>query len=105
MNRLSTDLTQTNENQQTLAVIVTSLSENINMQMEADSADLIDRRMMQLFAVAHPTPTKADMKEKSALLTGKSPYEYLTKQINNEGIPEVDLKGTPMAEGVGRFRG
>ena len=79
--------------------------ENINMQMEADSADLIDRRMMQLFAVAHPTPTKADMKQKSALLTGKSPYEYLTKQINNEGIPEVDLKGTPMAEGVGRFRG
>jgi hypothetical protein len=73
--------------------------------MEADSADLIDRRMMQLFAVAHPTPTKADMKQKTALLTGKSPYEYLTKKINNEGIPEVDLKGTPMAEGVGRFRG
>ena len=29
--------------------------------MEAETADLIDRRMMQLFAVAHPNPSKADV--------------------------------------------
>jgi hypothetical protein len=33
------------------------LIENINMQMEAEMADLIDRRMMSLFGVQ---PTKVD---------------------------------------------
>jgi hypothetical protein len=45
----------------TVAIIIGNIVENVNMQMEAETSDLIDRRMMQLFAVAHPTPTKADV--------------------------------------------
>ena len=40
-----------------LAVVTSMLIENINMQMEAEMADLIDRRMMSLFGVQ---PTKLD---------------------------------------------
>jgi len=39
--------------------------ENINMQMEAETADLIDRRMMQLFAVAHNKFEKSDVQNAS----------------------------------------
>ena len=35
--------------------------ENINMQMEAETADLLDRRMMQLYAVSNKNLTKNDV--------------------------------------------
>ena len=44
-----------------MAHIVATLVENLNMQMEAETADLIDRRMMQLFAVAHKKFEKSDI--------------------------------------------
>jgi septal ring factor EnvC (AmiA/AmiB activator) len=36
-----------------LAGITSTLIENVNMQMEAETADLLDRRMMQLLGAAH----------------------------------------------------
>jgi hypothetical protein len=42
----------------TLADINAMMIENINMQMEAETADLLDRRMMQLYAVANKNLTK-----------------------------------------------
>lgn len=37
------------------------LIENINMQMEGEIADLLDRRMMSLFGVSAKNPTKLDV--------------------------------------------
>lgn len=40
-------------NFEAVAIVNSMLIENINMQMESDVADLLDRRMMSLFGV-HP---------------------------------------------------
>jgi len=58
----------------TLAVMLSALIENVNMQMEAETSDLIDRRMMQLFAVAHPNPTKADVNQGLSKLPGQNKF-------------------------------
>jgi len=45
-----------------IAEIVTVLIENLNIQMETETADMLDRRMMQLFGVAKKGPfDKGDM--------------------------------------------
>jgi hypothetical protein len=49
----------------TLAVVESTLIENVNMQMEAETADMIDRRMMQLFAVAHKKLDKSTVQNAS----------------------------------------
>jgi hypothetical protein len=41
----------------TLSIVTTMLIENVNMQMESEMADLIDRRTMSLFGVV---PAKVD---------------------------------------------
>ena len=61
MNRLENAVSVQDENTQCVAGIVATLVENLNMQMEAETADLIDRRMMQLFAVAHKKFEKIDV--------------------------------------------
>lgn len=44
-----------------IAIVNSMLIENINMQMEAEIADLLDRRMMSLFGVQKTKPpTKLD---------------------------------------------
>lgn len=75
-----------------------SLVENINMQMEAETADLIDRRMTQLFAVAHDKFDKSDVQNASKNLAAarngdaNSPFgDKLTKMIQVDGIPELGL--------------
>jgi hypothetical protein len=52
----------------TLADINAMMIENINMQMEAETADLLDRRMMQLYAVANKNMTKQDVHNASSNL-------------------------------------
>ena len=44
------------------------LIENINMQMEGEIADLLDRRMMSLFGVSAKPPTKLDVQNTSLKL-------------------------------------
>jgi len=79
--------------------MLSTIIENVNMQMEAETSDLIDRRMMQLFAVAHPTPTKNDVTPMSKLpgqnkFSEEKPFgKRLASQIAVEGIPELGLEG------------
>jgi hypothetical protein len=75
------------------------------MQMEAETADMIDRRMMQLFAVAHKKFDKADVQNSSLNLAAarggdaNSPFgEKLTSMIELEGIPELGL--APSTKGM-----
>jgi hypothetical protein len=57
IHNLDQKLSETQESSSALAVVTSMLIENVNMQMEAEMADLLDRRMMSLFGVS---PTKAD---------------------------------------------
>ena len=61
MSKMETDLHTQGEYTQILGSIFSTLVENINMQMEAETADMIDRRMMQLYAVAHDKLDKGDV--------------------------------------------
>ena len=47
-----------------LAEVVAMLAENINMQMEAEYADLFDRKLMSLYGVQPGQPHLADMTSK-----------------------------------------
>lgn len=51
--RHGTKLKEYAMNFEALAIVNSMLIENINMQMEAEMADLLDRRMMSLFGVQH----------------------------------------------------
>ena len=44
-----------------LAECISILSENLNMQMEAEWADLFDRRLMSLYGIDDKKATKQDM--------------------------------------------
>jgi len=46
MNKISQQLKVHSGYMHTLAVVSSTLIENVNMQMEAETADMIDRRMM-----------------------------------------------------------
>jgi len=65
--------------------------------MEAEIADLLDRRMMSLFAVAKKTIDKGDVQNMSeamrcAKYNGENPYGYeMSHRIAKEGIPELGL--------------
>ena len=52
-------------NFEALAIVNSMLIENINMQMEAEIADLLDRRMMSLFGVQHQKVDKIDVQNTS----------------------------------------
>jgi hypothetical protein len=80
-----------------MATILSSLVENVNMQMEAETADLLDRRMMQLYGVAFEKPDKNDLlnidKHLSNAKEGKqSPFgKNLASKLMNGAIPELGL--------------
>jgi len=57
MNLIDKKLSEQHEFSSSLSTVTSMLIENINMQMEAEMADLLDRRLMSLFGVA---PTKVD---------------------------------------------
>ena len=44
-----------------LAECISILTENVNMQMEAEWADLFDRRLMSLYGLDSKNPTKMDI--------------------------------------------
>ena len=82
-----------------LAGISAYLIENVNMQMEAETADLLDRRMMQLFAVTDKSLKLGELKEQR----GEPHNKYMEKdgitkskvaiglqdRIKKRGIPEL----------------
>jgi hypothetical protein len=83
---------------ETLSEIVTSMTEGMNMNIEGETADLLDRRMMQLYGVAHQKLEKTDVVNASANLVAarngdaNSPFgDKLTKMIEKDGIPEIGL--------------
>ena len=55
-------------NFEALAIVNSMLIENINMQMEAEIADLLDRRMMSLFGVNPTKVDKVDVQNTSKIL-------------------------------------
>ena len=89
---------------QHLAVITSNLIENINMQMEAETADLLDRRMMQLFGVAHKNLDKKDCMNASKNFKDQvrtSPFGTdLDRKINVDGIPDLGLAGIKVPRGA-----
>lgn len=60
----SDDLTRHQSYHETLAQMVSMLAENINMQMEAEYADLFDRRMMALYGAKPGKASRIDMATK-----------------------------------------
>ena len=48
-------------NFEAIAIVNSMLIENINMQMESEIADLLDRRMMSLFGMSSKPATKLDV--------------------------------------------
>ena len=52
-------------NFEAVAIVTSMLIENINMQLESEVADLLDRRMMSLFGVAPQKIGKADVQNTS----------------------------------------
>ena len=68
------------------------------MAIEADTSDLLDRRMMSLYGVAHQKLEKNDVMNASINLVAArngdavSPFgDKLTKMIDRDGIPEIGL--------------
>lgn len=55
-------------NFEAIAIVNSMLIENINMQMEGEIADLLDRRMMSLFGVQSKAITKLDVQNTSLKL-------------------------------------
>ena len=52
-------------NFEAVAIVNSMLIENLNMQMESEVADLLDRRMMSLFGVNTKNPNKLDVQNTS----------------------------------------
>ena len=52
-------------NFEAVAIVNSMLIENLNMQMESEMADLLDRRMMSLFGVNAKNPNKLDVQNTS----------------------------------------
>ena len=48
----------------TFAQSIALIAENLNMQMEAEFADLFDRKMMALYGVQAGKPSRIDMSTK-----------------------------------------
>ena len=67
MNSFNENLIIHDEYFTTVATLSAYLIENINMQMEAETADLLDRRMMQLFGVMHKKLDKNDFNPRNDL--------------------------------------
>lgn len=56
-------LTDHATNFESMATVTTMLIENVNMQMEAELSDLVDRQMISLFAGKAPPGAKIETQE------------------------------------------
>ena len=84
------------------------LIENINMQMEAEIADLLDRRMMSLFGVNPTKVDKIDVQNTSKKLkdvkAGRSPSPVADRQHlnqNNFTLPSMETRRGSAAVTIG----
>ena len=55
-------------NFEAIAIVNSMLIENINMQMEGEIADLLDRRMMSLYGISEKQASKLDVQNTSKRL-------------------------------------
>lgn len=71
-------------NFESIGTVTTMLIENINMQMEAEISDLLDRKMMSLYGVQHEKLDKVDVTNTTKLAkdvkNGIRSYEETIKQ-------------------------
>lgn len=71
-------------NFESIGTVTTMLIENINMQMEAEISDLLDRKMMSLYGVQHDKLDKVDVTNTTKLAkdvkNGIRSYEETIKQ-------------------------
>ena len=60
--------------------------------MESETSDLLDRRMMQLFGMAHPEIKKTDLKDPNPM-TGKDlKWDKMQKKLEEgQAMPELGL--------------
>ena len=72
----------------TMAQITAILAENINMQMEAEHADLFDRKMMALYGIQEGKPTRMDMATK---LSSKARPQNRKRSKSKSKSPGKDL--------------
>ncbi len=63
---------------ETMASVITMLIENINMQMESEVCDLVDRKMIGLYGATQSKLDKIDVSGSSKLL-----------QDSKNGIPDL----------------
>ena len=74
------------------------MMENMNMQIESEASDLLDRRMMQLYGVARKEMKLTDLKTINTdvvnALAGdpSSPFgQKMIKKLRSEKLPELGL--------------
>ena len=85
-------------NFEALAIVNSMLIENINMQMEAEMADLLDRRMMSLFGVQHQKVDKIDVqnttKKLQNLQTFRSPRSPSPRSpdMHDSSMPIIETR-------------
>ena len=67
-----------------MAAMMALCIENINMQMESETSDLLDRRMMQLFAVSKKQFDKGDVQNVSKLLSGSKNLDLQNELVGKK---------------------
>lgn len=67
-----------------LAECISILTENVNMQMEAEWADLFDRRLMSLYGIDSKNPTKMDLHGTQT----KAKHKIACKKFNAASAPQ-----------------
>lgn len=70
-----------------MAQSIALIAENLNMQMEAEFADLFDRKMMALYGLSTGKPSRVDMATKLSSKVRQKPYraEANRSPKNNDG--------------------
>ena len=74
-----------------MAQAISILTENVNMQMEADNSDLLDRKLMALYGVTDNKPTKMDI---AGTLTKKMTNKRGLHQDNQQQDALTQATGT-----------
>jgi len=67
-----------------LAQTLSILTENINMQMESENSDLLDRKLMALYGVQGGKPSKMDQAGKEAKAIGA--YKKSGDKLTNTSV-------------------
>lgn len=76
---------------ETMAQTISLLMENINMQMEAEYSDLIDRKLISLYGVKPGKPTKMDQAgaEAGVATHGTTRFKTQQKSMNDEAASSL----------------